>query len=205
MRFSLKWILAAVAYVAIAAAAFSQQSWVYADILWAVSLLTIVFAALMAFLARGKSRAAAAGFLAASICYLACLAFGQITRNDVVPTKRLLIASGYAPNSPWATFTGFPTPTAAFAAPATSSNLWQAAPVASQPLLQAAPAASPYTLSIASPTATIAAAPMPVPVVADFAMYVRAANSVGMMFFGVLGIVVGLFAFKRVSQPNRGD
>lgn len=34
MRFSLRWILAATTYVAIAAAAFTQTDWIYADILW---------------------------------------------------------------------------------------------------------------------------------------------------------------------------
>jgi len=189
MQFSLKWILAAVVYVAIAAAAFSQQSWVYADILWAVSLLAIVFAALLAFLERGKGRVAAAGFLAASICYLACVAFGQTNGNDVVPTKRWLIAAGYDPNPLWATSTSFPAIPPAFGAPPSGSLTWQAAP-----------AASPYTLSLAAPTATIAAAPTPIAVVADFAMYVRAANAVSMMLFGALGALVGLLAFKRISQ-----
>ena len=198
MRFSLKWILAAVVYVAIAAAAFSQQSWVYADILWAVSLLAIVFAALMAFLARGKGRVAAAGFMAASVSYLACLAFGQITKNDVVPTTRLLIAAGYDPNPP------FIWPTPAFPTLSSGTLALQGAPVASQPLPQGAPAASPYALGFSSPQPIIAA-PTPVAVAPDFAIYVRAANSVGMMLFGGLGIVVGLFAFRRVSHTNCGD
>ena len=169
-----------------------------------MSLLAIVFAALLAFLARGKGRVMAAGFLAASVCYLACLAFGQTNGNDVVPTKRLLIASGYAPNSPWATFTGYPTPTPAFPTLSSGTLALQGAPVTSQPLPQAAPAASPYALGFSSPQPIIAA-PTPVAGVADFAMYVRAANSVGMMLFGGLGIVVGLFALKRVSHPNCGD
>jgi hypothetical protein len=67
MRFSLKWILAAAVYVAIAAAAFSQPSWVYADVLWAMSLLAIVFAGVMVFAARDKARMAAGGFLLASL------------------------------------------------------------------------------------------------------------------------------------------
>ena len=197
MRFSLKWILAAVVYVAIAAAAFSQQSWVYADILWAMSLLAIVFAALLAFLARGKGRVMAAGFLAASVCYLACLAFGQTNGSDVIPTTRLLIASGYDPNSAFRPATIYPL---------AGTNTWQAAPMVSGTLtLQPPPATSPLTRFIAPRIAPTTIVATPVAGVADFAMYMRAANSVGTMLFGVLGIVVGLFALKRVSHPNRGD
>ena len=41
MRFSLKWILAGMVYVAIAAAAFGRGQWYYADAVWA--LLTLAF------------------------------------------------------------------------------------------------------------------------------------------------------------------
>ena len=137
---------------------------------------------------------------------MACLAFGRTNGNDVVPTKRLLIASGYDPNAP----------NLATIWPLAGTNTWNAAPssgsltvrVASaliQPPLQPPPAAPGYRPSFATPTAPKAAFPTPIAPVADFAMYVRAANAVGMMLFGVLGIVVGLFAFKRVSQANRGD
>ena len=40
-RFSLKWILAAMVYAAIAAAAFSQETWVYADLLCGATLLAL--------------------------------------------------------------------------------------------------------------------------------------------------------------------
>ena len=187
MRFSLKWILVAVAYVAIAAAAFSQQSWVYADILWAVSFLAVMFAAMMAFLAHGKARIAAAGFLLASACYLACLAFGQISGSEVVPTRRWLIAAGYDP-----TITVYPVISAG-GAPIYQNSGWVSYP--------------PPTVYSPTPTnsTTFALAGSPQPVIpslpsADFAMYVRAANAVGMMAFGGLGVIVGLFALKRVSQ-----
>jgi hypothetical protein len=98
MRFSLKWILVAAVYVAVAAAAFSQDSWVYADILWAASLLAIVSAAIFAFMGRGKGRVAAAGFLLASLAYVACVAFGRFTGSDVVPTRRWLVTAGYDPS-----------------------------------------------------------------------------------------------------------
>src|SRR5688572_18802717 len=91
MRFSLKWILAGMAYAAVAAAAFSQQTWVYADVLWAASLLAIVFAAILACFARGRRQVAAAGFVFAGACFLLCLIFGDA---GAVPTTRLLLAAG---------------------------------------------------------------------------------------------------------------
>src|SRR5262245_24174438 len=91
MRFSLKWILVGVAYVAVAAAAFSQTTWVYADVLWAASLLAVVYAALIAAFARGRRQAAAVGFVVASACFLLCV---WLTNGNGVPTTRLLVAAG---------------------------------------------------------------------------------------------------------------
>jgi hypothetical protein len=195
MQFSLKWILVAVVYVAIAAAAFSQQSWVYADILWALSLLATVFAALFAFMGRDKGRVAAAGFLLAGLAYIACVAFGEIGGGDVVPTKRWLAAAGYSPSFPF-----FPN----FANAATATPVYS--PVATGTLtLQSAPAATVYAQS----TSTLPSKPMPAPAPltaptppADFGIFVRAANAVSMMLFGALGALVGLFAFKRTSQTT---
>jgi hypothetical protein len=190
MRFSLKWILVAVVYVAVAAAAFSQQSWVYADILWAVSFLAVVFAAMMAFLAHGKSRIAAAGFLLASVCYLTCLAFGQISGSEVVPTRRWLMAAGYDPNVATINPIG-----AAGGASSYQNSAWVTYPLPSA-----------YSLTATAGTLALAGSPQPVipsPPTADFGMYVRAANAVGMMAFGGLGVIIGLFALKRVSQRKR--
>jgi hypothetical protein len=192
MQFSLKWILVAVVYVAVAAAAFSQQSWVYADLLWAVSLLAVVFAALLTFMGSGRGRLAAAGFLLAGLAYVACVAFGRFTGSDLVPTRRWLMTAGYDPNPPMVAFAmpvGGPMPQ--------SNNLTAFAPLS----VNGQPAANsnPYTLSVSSQ-----AVPPPVAVVSvgEFAMYVRAANAVSMMLFGALGALVGLFAFKRISPTT---
>jgi len=68
MSFSLKWILAVMAYVAIAATALRQHpGWLYADVLWCLSILSIVFAATLSVFARGQRKAAAIAFLLASI------------------------------------------------------------------------------------------------------------------------------------------
>ena len=37
---------------------------------------------------------------------------------------------------------------------------------------------------------------------ADFGIYVRAANAVSMILFGGLGALVGLLASKRISEPT---
>jgi len=196
MQFSLKWILVAVVYVAIAAAAFSQQSWVYADILRAVSLLAVVFSALLAFMGRDKGRVAAAGFLVASLAYIACVAFGQLSGSEVAPTKRWLVAAGYSPN-----FSLFPSIANAAAAPSAYS------PVATGTLtLQSAPAATFYAPSTSTlpGRATITTVAAPPTALADFGIYVRAANAVSMMLFGGLGALVGLLAFKQISQTACG-
>ena len=48
MRFSLKWLLAGTAYAAVAAAALTQDSWIWADIVWALSLVAFAFALVVA-------------------------------------------------------------------------------------------------------------------------------------------------------------
>jgi hypothetical protein len=191
MQFSLKWILVAVVYVAVAAAAFSQDSWVYADLLWAASLLAIVFAALLAFMGRGKGRVAAAGFLLAALAYVACVAFGRLTGSDAVPTKRWLMAAGYDPNSAIYTLMA-------------SSPMPQPATIQSSgavffPATPAAPSQNALSLSF---TPSAVPPPLPAATAADFAIYVRAANAVSMWLFGAVGALVGLFAFKRISQTT---
>jgi hypothetical protein len=79
MRFSLKWILAGMVYVAVAAAAFSfaAKTWVYCDVLWGLTLLTMVYCGVLAVCATGVSRAWGAGFVFASVSYLGILAFSE--------------------------------------------------------------------------------------------------------------------------------
>ena len=89
MRFSITWLLVGTAYAAVAAAALSTGAWYYADALWALTLLAVVYASAIAMFASGKRRATAATFVLAAICFLLCLTFGS---SDSVPTARLLIA-----------------------------------------------------------------------------------------------------------------
>jgi hypothetical protein len=75
MRFSLKWLLIGTAYAAVAAAALTQDSWIWADIVWALSLVAFAFAFVVACLARGPRQAAGLGFVAFVGSYLLCLHF----------------------------------------------------------------------------------------------------------------------------------
>ena len=189
MRFSLKWILTAAVYVAIAAAAFSQSSWVYAELLWVASLLAFVFAALLAMLTRGKARVMAAGFLLSSVCFLFYLTAASLLGNNSTPATRLLIAAGFQqfPQLPFYYTPVSPAP---------------------QPYLPVAPpAVAPYPATpmpaMAPPVVSLVAPPVAAPV--DFAQYVRAANAVGMMLFGMLGVLIGLAAQRTATASADRD
>ncbi len=208
MRFSMKWALAAMAYVAVAAAAFSRQTWVFADLLWAASLLAVVFAALVAGFARGPRQIAAAGFVVASGCYLLCLQFGAA----VVPAGRLLAAAGIHGNGTLTTTTYAASPRVIVKrTPVTETRMTDAGPVRTVRMVEeqvTVPTAVVKSPLGPPPVATAAwNAPTPVSAQplsvarwmasADSAMSLsRAGNSVGMMVFGLLGCVVGLLAHK---------
>lgn len=201
MRFSLKWILAGVTYVAIAAAAFSQQTWVYADTLWAIGLLAVVYGALVAFLARGRRQAAAVGFVVGSLAFAACV----FTGSSSVPTLRLLSAAGVGPDSV------APIPMASPYYPATSVNVIRRpvtvetmtpnGPVPRTTYVEERRVAPTPAVPVASPIPQAASA-YPSPVIVDFSMYIRAGNAVGTMLFGGLGIVLGLAAYKAARRDD---
>jgi hypothetical protein len=209
MRFSMKWALAAMAYVAVAAAAFSRQTWVFADLLWAASLLAVVFATLVAAFARGRRQVAAAGFVVASGCFLLCMAFDQ----NAVPTNRMLAGAGIYASAPLA---AAPTPVARYAAPqrvvtrrrpVNVTKMTENGPVSETRLVDyqvvetAAVPQPPVATAYATPTPLMpAAAPMTVGAWMAQPRYdlilPRSGRAVGMMVFGLLGCVVGLLAHK---------
>ena len=88
MRYSMKWILAAMVYVAVAAAAFSHPGWFYADLLWAATFLAFSYAIIVAWLVPGEARARAGGFVIVAACFVACLHLSPID----VPARRILAA-----------------------------------------------------------------------------------------------------------------
>jgi hypothetical protein len=214
MRFSLKWILLGMAYMAVAAAAFTQTTWVYADLLWAASLLAVVYAALVAAFARGRRQMAAAGFVAASVCFLACVYSSQ---GNSLPTTRLLAAAGvgqssampqpytpyYAPPLPMA-----PMPVTAIRRPvqvttSTPNGPVQTVNTVTEYAVAPAVASSPATATwVSAPPGATAVFPTPLPYV-DFSIYQRAGNAVGMMLLGGLGCVMGLMAHRAIRREQQ--
>lgn len=73
MRFSLKWLLAVMAYVALVVVAVGSHSLHFAHALWLISFGAIVYAFALATAARGAARTSAIAFLAGSVIYLAVL------------------------------------------------------------------------------------------------------------------------------------
>jgi hypothetical protein len=210
MRFSLKWILAAMAYMALAAAALTQGTWVYADLLWAISLLVVVYAGLVTAFARGRRQITAAGFVVASLCFCVCLNVGG---GDAVPTMRLLTAAGVGQqqvqvySSPYA-----PTPVQVsrpvLGADGKIKQVIETVVPRGPTEYASAPAgpATPVTTWVAPPPA----APMTVsawmaPPRVDMANYRRAGNAVGMMLIGGLGRLVGLAANRAIGCQRGAD
>lgn len=129
-RFSLKWLLVGTVYVALAAAAFAQGQWGYADLLWAATFLAVAYAVTAAIVARGRRQAAAAGFSVAAALLVLCVQFAP----ETLATARLVGALGpVAPqqSSPMALSAILPaTPSAGYqipmqwAQPQTSYRVW---------------------------------------------------------------------------------
>jgi hypothetical protein len=190
MRFSMKWILVALAYFAFTAAAVSQPWWVYADVLWTASLLGVAYAALLTAFARGRRQVAAAGFVVAGGCYLGCVLWSSLMGGgESVPTTRLLAAVGVGQRDT--------TPQPMYYAPQAPGNVYPApvsASLSPPPLLPASPAA---------PQPAVYQPYQPPPVTDSMA--IRAGNAVGTMLFGAAGCVLGLIAYARARQDVGGS
>src|SRR4051794_20671011 len=72
MRFSLRWLLAATAYVAVLIGAIGTQSYLLTDLLWYVALFAFCYATIVTVVSQGKRRAMAIGFLVLSSSHLIC-------------------------------------------------------------------------------------------------------------------------------------
>jgi hypothetical protein len=94
MRFSLKWMLAGMVYVAISAAAFGTGKWYFVDAVKSFSLLIIVYCIGLAVAARGRVQVSAICFLAATFGFLASLRF-----SGRAPLLMLLLATGAQPGA----------------------------------------------------------------------------------------------------------
>ena len=62
MQFSIRLALLAIAYVALASAAFASSSAILPQIMWGVSIVALCYGVLAAFVGNGEKRAMAAGF-----------------------------------------------------------------------------------------------------------------------------------------------
>jgi hypothetical protein len=91
MRFSIRWMLAIVAYVAVVVAVMVTGSNRLVDLIWAVSWLAICYAAVFAAIGDRRQRAMAVGFPVLSIAHLIGL---QMKPHHMLPGQLCEIA-GY--------------------------------------------------------------------------------------------------------------
>jgi hypothetical protein len=192
-RFSMKWLLATMVYAAIAAAAFSQDSWVYPDLLWVISVAVFGYVILLVWFTREARQAAAAGF----VVLWACIAVSLYLAPDGVPTLRMLHAfgmGGAAPILPTPVIFPQPAPSAA------SLNLPQYAGPTATIAAAPAPVQPPSTYQVWSPVTGLAqATPLFNPLLAHRH---RAANAVATIAAGLLGGLLGYAAYKRGRGPT---
>jgi hypothetical protein len=91
MRFSIRWMLAAVTFVALVTAAIASQSYLLVDLVWAVVLLAVVYAIVLAWSPNKQRQAIAIGFVSVAVMHAACLYF----LPSHAPTTHALRAAGY--------------------------------------------------------------------------------------------------------------
>ena len=94
MRFSIRWLLAATAYVALATAAIATGNVLLTDVVWAVTLLAVCFAIVVVCVARRQRQAMALGFVVLATAHLA----GLYLMPNRVPAMRLISVAGYIVN-----------------------------------------------------------------------------------------------------------
>jgi hypothetical protein len=193
MRFSMKWVLLGMAYVAVAAAAFSQGHWVYADLLWLAAFLGVCYALITAAAALGARRAVATGFAIFAIAFALCAQFA----DDAIPTRRLLAACGVSDWTSYPPLTTLTQPNSAWALVASGAQPY--AP--SMPSGTISSSSSGFGAVAAQPTLTIAASPVELP----FASKLRAANAIGTMLLGLIGGWLAAAAFRRHRVAGDGS
>jgi hypothetical protein len=195
MRFSIKWLLAGMAYAALAAAALGQPHWVLTDLLWLVNFLAVSYACILLLVARGDRQARAAGFVTGCALLLLTLQFSAAA----VPTNRLVTSlSGNSPGQlpayvgppiypqPYA-----PTPTIRYAPPATTP------PTTSQPQIGT-------SVIVATPTPAYQVFPAPILPTVDYTAQHRAANTLSVMIAGLAGFLLAGLASRRRQLISTG-
>jgi hypothetical protein len=141
------------------AAAFGTGKWYFADALWALTLLALVYVPTTAIFCQGRRRVLATSFLLASLFFVFCATFG----SDALPTPRIIGAAGVGRNDS-------PQP---FAPTYFAPQVWD--------MRVPPPDLTPHT---------------------DISVYVRAANAVATLAFGLLGSLVGLMAFSSSTKES---
>lgn len=92
MRFSLKWALAAMAYVALAATAYAKESTFGIDVLWTITILAFCYSLIALGVMQGESKARARGFAVLCGAYFACVYFAP----HKLPSAHLMRVAGYS-------------------------------------------------------------------------------------------------------------
>ena len=174
IRFSMKWLLAGMVYVALAAAALTRPHWGWADVLWALSFIAVCYAATLAFNFTGERRSRAVGFLIGSLLYAGALHLSE----DVGPLARLVIASAPATNAALPAYMASPRRASA----TTGIPGWSAtmSPQISAP-------ATPYQ-------SFIAVSPLAAP---NYGLQIRTANAVGVMLAGLIGSILSALTYRK--------
>src|SRR5690349_5727931 len=91
MRFSLRWLLVIMAYVALLAATVGTQSRFLVDLVWIVTLVAFCYMVVAACVERGKRQAMAIGFVVLAATHVICLYLVPIE----TPAVRFYQALGY--------------------------------------------------------------------------------------------------------------
>jgi hypothetical protein len=184
-RFSLKWMLLAMVYAAIAAAAFTQRNWLYADLLWAVLMASVGYAVLLIIYARGERQARAAGFVVLAAGFLACLYLAP----NAMPTHHLAGAlpapADEVSQVQYAYASPAITPLPASPPPSTYPSPYAPAiPPSIQPPLVAAPITIAYTGPV------------------YFVFRFSAANAVAALSAGLVGCALGAVAYRQATSSD---
>jgi hypothetical protein len=87
-------MFAVTAYVALLAAAVGVRSQELVDVVWAVTIIAIGYALVVAVVDRGKRQTMAVGFVALAAAHIICMYLAPTS----LPAVRLLEAAGYAVN-----------------------------------------------------------------------------------------------------------
>jgi hypothetical protein len=194
-QFSMKWVLAAMAYAAIAAAAYTQRLGVYVDLLWAISVVAFAYALLVARYAQGERQAWATGFAILWACTFLAM---QLAPHSF-PTRRLLTTFG-ANSEPVQVYPLF-NPTQTYTDPAPTTPI-PSSPWNGSALRYNAPYSSPPATAPAVPYIPGAATPGVIYVDA-FAVRLRTANALTTMLAGLVGGMLGSLAYKNCRREQR--